>query len=132
MICFAQVPREITYQGYLTDGNNMPITANLKMTFTIYDAQTGGTALWSEVHPSIAVIEGVFNTRLGAIAALNLNFEVPYWLGIRIENDLELSPRTGLTGVGYSFFQYKGRQRKSSSRCQCNHHQNCRWCCDSG
>ncbi|NOQ96990.1 MAG: hypothetical protein GQ561_02410 [Calditrichae bacterium] len=107
MICFAQVPREMTYQGYLTDNSNNPVTANLQVTFRIYDTQTGGSALWNEVHPTVAVIEGVFRVRLGSITPINLAFDIPYWLGIRVGNDLELSPRIALTGVGYSFYSLK-------------------------
>ena len=77
------------------------------MTFTIYDAQSGGTALWSEIHPSIAVIEGVFRVRLGSTNMINLSFDAPYWLGIKVENDPELAPRIALTGVGYSFYSLK-------------------------
>ena len=107
MICLAQVPREMTYQGYLTDNSNNAITANLQLTFNIYDTQTGGSALWNEVHPSVAVIEGVFRVRLGSVTPLNLAFDAPYWLGIRVQNDPELSPRIALTGVGYSFYSLK-------------------------
>ena len=64
-LVFAQPPQEVTYQGYLTDNASQPITANLQLSFTLYDAQSGGTALWSEVHPSVAIIEGVFRVSLG-------------------------------------------------------------------
>ncbi len=107
LVIFAQPPREMTYQGYLTDNSGNAITANLQLTFAIYDVQSGGTALWSEVHPSVAIIAGVFRVRLGSISALNLNFDAPYWLGIKVDTDPELAPRIALTGVGYSFYSLK-------------------------
>jgi hypothetical protein len=101
LIVFAQPPREITYQGYLTDNNNAPVTANLQLTFTIYDALTAGTALWTDVF-TVAVLNGVFSVRLGSSAALALDFDAPYWLGIQVESDPELSPRVQLTSAAYS------------------------------
>ncbi len=33
----------------------------------------------------------------------SLKFDKPYWLGIKVGNDAELSPRIALTSAGYSF-----------------------------
>ncbi len=108
MIVFAvsssigQIPRQMTYQGYLTDNANNPVTDNLQLTFTIYDAQSGGSNLWSEVHPLVAIIQGVFRVQLGSITPLNLAFDAPYWLTIKVGADPELAPRIALSSVGYS------------------------------
>ena len=107
LIIFAQLPRQLTYQGYLTDNSYNPVTANLQLTFTIYDAETGGTALWTEVHLGVGVYDGIFNVMLGSNTALTLDFDSPYWLGIQVESDPELTPRIPLTGVGYSFYSLK-------------------------
>jgi hypothetical protein len=106
-ISYGQIPREITYQGYLTDNANNPITNNLQLTFTLYDAQSGGSSLWSEVHPSVAIIQGVFRVSLGSITPLNLPFDAPYWLSIKVGADPELAPRIALSSVGYSFSSLK-------------------------
>lgn len=103
VLVFAQPPSEMTYQGYLTDNSNNAITANLQLTFNIYDVQSGGSALWTEVHPSVAVIEGVFRVRLGSITSLGLGFDIPYWLGIQVDSDPELAPRIALSSSAYSF-----------------------------
>jgi hypothetical protein len=101
-ISYGQIPREITYQGYLTDNANNPITNNLQLTFTLYDAQSGGSSLWTEVHPSVAIIQGVFRVSLGSITPLNLPFDAPYWLSIRVGADPELAPRIAMSSVGYA------------------------------
>ncbi len=100
--CLAQVPREMNYQGYLTDANKNPITGNLKLTFTIYDAQSGGNTLWIEEHPTEPVAQGIFRVQLGSIVPLDLPFDAPYWLSIKVENDPELTPRIALSSVPYS------------------------------
>ncbi|UCF64288.1 MAG: hypothetical protein JSW33_00230 [bacterium] len=100
---WAQIPQLITYQGYLTDNANNPVTSNLQLTFALYTTQSGGSALWTEVHPSVAIIEGVFRVQLGSITSLNLPFDAPYWLGIKVASDPELAPRIALSSVGYSF-----------------------------
>jgi hypothetical protein len=100
---YSQIPQQMSYQGYLTDNAGNPISGNHKLTFTIYDAQSGGNTLWIEEHPSVAITDGVFRIQLGSITALDLDFDMPYWLSIKVENDPELAPRVALSSVGYSF-----------------------------
>jgi hypothetical protein len=102
VVSFAQIPRQITYQGYLDSLNN-PYTGNRMMRFKIYDDATGGNNLWTEDHASVAIFDGFFQVQLGSITPLNLDFDIPYWLGISIENEPELVPRTALTSTPYSF-----------------------------
>jgi len=100
---WAQIPELITYQGYLTDNASAPITNNLQLTFALYNTQSGGSALWTEVHPSVAIVDGVFRVQLGSITSLSLPFDAPYWLGIKVATDPELAPRIAMSSVGYSF-----------------------------
>jgi hypothetical protein len=89
----------ISYQGYLTDDGGNPVTGTPSMTFTIYDA--GGVSKWTESHPAIQVNDGLFNVILGSQSALPdsvLNGEDRY-LGISIESDDEIIPRTLLTSA---------------------------------
>ena len=99
IICFAQVPRQITYQGIVD--SSATINGNRPMRFKIYDDVTGGNLLWTEDH-SVAITEGHFQVVLGSITPLDLPFDKPYWLGISIKNAPELEPRTALTSVAYS------------------------------
>lgn len=99
-----QVPRTISYQGYLTDETGTPVpNGNYWLIFKIYDDETGGTPLWEETLAShIPVTDGVFNVYLGRDTnPLDLPFDKQYWLGISIDGT-ELTPRTKLTSSAYS------------------------------
>lgn len=39
------VPNVMSYQGKLNDKNGVPVSGSVTMTFTIYDAATGGNML---------------------------------------------------------------------------------------
>lgn len=99
---FAAIPSKIDYQGYLTNSSGVPVNGTVSITFTLYDAETEGTVLWSETQ-TIAVSNGIFNVTLGASNPLTLPFHTPYYLGIRVESDPEMTPRIALTSVGYAF-----------------------------
>jgi|GEM_PF-1274518 len=98
----AQVPEKISYQGLLTDTNNTPIPdGNYNIVFTLYDAAQNGNAIWQESQ-SLDINGGLLNALLGDVIPLNASFEQPYWLGIKIGNDPELTPRTELTTSPYA------------------------------
>ena len=42
------LPGQINYQGVLTDTDGNSLNGDYQMTFTIYDAASGGNSLWSE------------------------------------------------------------------------------------
>lgn len=98
----AQVPRLINYQGALRQsaGSDAPDSV-YAMRFALYDREAGGAALWEEAH-SVMVTEGIFDVVLGATKALDLPFDRPYWLGLTVEPEIEMTPRVALTAVGYS------------------------------
>lgn len=100
----AAIPKKLTIQGRLDQGGSLA-DGNYAMVFKIYDQETGGTALWSESHTGsnkVAVSNGFFKVVLGDLTAINLDFNVPYWLGITIEADSEISPRIELTSSSYA------------------------------
>ncbi len=100
---FPQIPRTISYQGVLTDnaGNPKP-DGSYTITFSLYDNE-GGSAIWSETK-TLNVTKGLFSTSLGSQTpfGISLKFDKPYWLGIKVGDEAELSPRIALTSVGYS------------------------------
>jgi len=99
----AQVPSTLGYQSVLFDGSGVVVAdGTYSITFKLYDAATGGTALWTETQ-SVATSSGVFNAILGSATSLNLPFDTQYWLGISVEGGAELSPRVQLTASPYSF-----------------------------
>ena len=39
------IPQTINYQGYLTNAEGVPVNGTVQMVFSIYNVDTGGTAL---------------------------------------------------------------------------------------
>ena len=100
---YAQIPQQINYQGVLTDGSGAIVPdGNYNLTFTIYDAATAGNNLWTDTFNNVPTENGVFNVTLGSGAALNINFDDPYWIGIAVGGGSELTPRIALTSSPYS------------------------------
>ena len=96
------IPRMISYQGVLTDASGSNVAnGSYNLTFHLYDTPTGGTPIWSEGKPVI-VANGVFETRLGDVSTLDLNFDKQYWLGIVVAGGIELAPRMALSASPYS------------------------------
>lgn len=115
----------VSYQGYLTGADDLPLTMTAPMTFRIYDNPNGisGT-LWTESYDEIVVTNGLFNVYLGSAHALPKSIfdGSDRWLGISVNYDADFLPRPllgsvvnaavasqvhgeneyGLTGVSYS------------------------------
>ena len=104
-ISFAQIPRTISYQGVLTDNSGNPKSdGSYSFVFYLYETSTGGNPIWSE-SKTLNVSKGLFSTSLGnqTIFADSIKFNKPYWLGIKVGNETELSPRISMASSGYSF-----------------------------
>ena len=62
------------------------------MTFSLYTVASGGTALWTEPQ-NVIVSGGIYSVILGSVSTLTpLAFDVPYWLGVRVGSDAEMTP----------------------------------------
>ena len=98
------VPSELSFQGYLEDASGNPVNSTKSMTFTIYDAETGGNNLWSETHSSVEVDNGYFSVRLGSVNPIpqSVFSSTSRWLEIEIDGEV-LSPRMKLTSVGWAY-----------------------------
>ncbi len=97
----AQVPSTLSWQGILQDDSGDLLDGQYTITTKIYDAQTGGNALWTESQ-TVTIEDGITNLILGKSTTLNLDFEDAYWLEITIDNGTPLS-RIELTSVPYAF-----------------------------
>lgn len=69
----AKPPTQMTYQGFLTDGNGSPFGStapvNKTVIFRIYDSLTGGTLKWSS-QQVVTVDKGYFSVLLGQGSAV--------------------------------------------------------------
>ncbi|GAB4368281.1 MAG: hypothetical protein Kow0042_09370 [Calditrichia bacterium] len=102
-LVLGQIPKTISYQGILTDASGTIVPdGNYDLTFKLYTSAVGGSPIWTESHPAVAVSKGVFNVILGSTNPLNLAFDVKYWLGITVGAGSELTPRIELTSSPYS------------------------------
>ena len=97
------VPFRINYQGYLTSSSGTPINATVTMTFKIYNDSSGGIPLYSETQ-SVSVANGLYNVALGTVSSLipALSFDIPYYLGVTVGADAEMTPRQMVNSVPYA------------------------------
>ena len=94
---------EMGYQGRLTDAAGNPINGTKNMTFRLYTAETGGTAIWEETHAGVQVSDGLFNVVLGESTPLDeAQFHQPLYLEVVVDGET-LSPRQKLLGAPYAF-----------------------------
>lgn len=60
----AAVPGTITHQGRLYDSNDTPVSGQVSVQFSFFDASTGGNEVWTETH-NITFDEGYYSVELG-------------------------------------------------------------------
>lgn len=99
----AAVPRTIAFQGFLTDTGGQPLESVVNLDIAVYNAATGGTALWTETHTGVPVSKGVFAVALGSVSPLSdaVANKSPRFLGVRVNGEAEL-PRTELRATPFA------------------------------
>jgi len=103
----ATLPLRIPFQGKLIDpATNSPKNGDIVMTFRVYDAPTGGSALFTEAM-TVAVNNGVFAVQIGTSALLDADLfsGASAYLGITVagDGDGEMLPRQPLVMSPYAF-----------------------------
>lgn len=102
----AQTSPTISWQGILQDLQGNSLNGDYDLRVSIYDAPTGSLPLWTEVHQNTNINNGLVNLAIGSNNKLDLPFNVPYWLEIKIGDDTPLS-RIPLTAVPYAMYAHK-------------------------
>lgn len=106
----ADAPPLIPVQGKLTNAQGL-VTGSHDLGFSLYNQESGGTALYSEIQTLDLAQDGIFAAYLGN-SGLNLATFLNngnLWLGISVDGSAELSPRLRLGSVAYAgFAQYCG------------------------
>lgn len=97
------VPNLIDYQGALADAAGNPATGQRDIRFAFYDAQEDGALLWQETQ-AITVQDGVYSTALGSVNGFpdDLWDAAQLWLGVKVGDDDELTPRSRIVAVPYA------------------------------
>ena len=88
----------LSYQGYLTDASGEPLTGGVDITFRLYDAPSGGAALWTEAHTNVNAVpveDGLFNVMLGSLTPISSTVwsSGASYLGVQVGDDAEMAPR---------------------------------------
>ena len=84
----------LTYQGQLF-GAHGAVNGSYAMTFRIYESPEGGEALWTETHPDIVVVDGVFLVELGQLRDIGeiTPDAASLYLGVTLGDHAEMEPR---------------------------------------
>ena len=96
------INQTVNFQGKVvnSDGTNV---ADGKYTFVfkLYDADPGGTNLWTETQSNVQVTAGIFRVSLGSVQSLSgIDFNSDnLYLGINSNSDGEMTPRIRLASV---------------------------------
>jgi hypothetical protein len=102
-IARADAPRIIHFQGVLTDDLGDVLEGTYSVTFSLYNVESGGTALWSEIN-DVDCENGLFSIILGLSTTLDLEFSEQYWIGYQVAGDTEMTPRSRLASVPYAMY----------------------------
>jgi len=109
IISAIEIPKVIQYQGMLLDDTGQPVSdGNYDITFNIWNWESGGTLLWSSGPQAIMVTDGLFSYQLGSTVELPYSYlnDSTRYLGIQVESDPEIEPRTKLKSVPYAYYAY--------------------------
>src|SRR5574341_610555 len=87
----AGTPQLIGYQALLSDSAGNPLNQTVNVVFRIWNDSIGGTAVWTETHNSIQIINGKLSVLLGSLNPLDDDVfgDTGLYLGIRIGLDAE-------------------------------------------
>ena len=102
---FAAVPKNINYQGRLTDATGASVPDGLQsIRFRIYNVETGGVSLWDSNTRPINTVDGLFTYNLGSAVAFpnGLFDDTDLWLGITVAPNAEMIPRIRLTSTAFT------------------------------
>lgn len=105
-MAMAEVPVSLTHQGRLTDTDGEPETGEVDLTFTIYDAASGGDILWQDELTAIDLGDsGFYSVELGdqsnPIDAAVLQGGEAY-VGVAVDGGDDLQPRIPMNSVPYA------------------------------
>lgn len=100
---------QFTYQGVLTDSSGTPLSGDVKITYTIYDAETGGTDIYHETQTK-TLTDGRFDSVVGPSSITGSlapeDLAKPLWVEVKVGNGTiteTLTPRQRLYGAPYAF-----------------------------
>jgi len=101
----SQIPELINYQGYLTDmETGLPVEdGSYQISFAIYNTASGVDPIWEESQ-LVQITRGLYAVLLGSVKPLTSSIfsGTEKYLGIRIGDEPELTPRKRIVSVAYA------------------------------
>jgi hypothetical protein len=98
-------PPGLAQQGRFIDDKGLPLTGPHSLTVALYDTPLGGTPLWTETQ-AVVLDLGYYGVILGTDTQNPLSEDIlaqyPLWLGVRLDDGAEFTPRHELVSVPYS------------------------------
>ena len=110
----SQTDKRMTYQGMLLNANGRPVpNGSYTMVFSIYNASDSNQPLWlyefnAAQGNGVNVVDGLFTVLLPVGKDGNAETSIftgqNLWLGVRIDNDAEATPRQPLLYAPYAYW----------------------------
>ena len=108
----AAVNNIVPIQGRLTDADGNPLDGDHSIRASLYNADTGGTALCEDTD-TVTVENGLFNMNMNWCTASDIDGK-SLWLGIAVDGDSEMEPRQPIYPVPYAWSLRPGAQINES------------------
>jgi len=103
------ISENITLQGKLTNSSGQALSGDYTFLFELFDANIGGTALWTETH-GLTVTNGIFAANLGSNNSTQYlttaDFNAERWVQITIDGTTQV-PRVKLNSQPSAFIAKK-------------------------
>ena len=107
------VPSAFNYQGVLRGGSGELLAAGTyNVSFRLYTAATGGSAVWGRSYAVLLDTNGLFNVELtdaagsvvvtGAVLTAAVSSNATLYLGLTVSGSTEIAPRQQLLAVPYA------------------------------
>ncbi len=103
-LAHARVPTSMQFQGYLTDAEGLALSGSYDIVFTIYGSAESDDPVWTDTQ-TLPIAAGVFTAIFGgANNPLDANIfgDATLWLGVKVGNEDELTPRSQINAVPYA------------------------------
>ena len=113
----AAVDRLLNIQGMVLTSGGTPATGPYDMTFRLFAAETGGSALWSQTKAQVEVTAGLFDAVIGPVD-IALDPYPTLWLETVVET--ETLPRRPLGAVPYALVAEVANTAKTAAAITCS------------
>lgn len=106
--CVPKLTPNLSHQGQLLNENGSPVAdGDYEIVYSIFQAATGGTAVYSETD-TVTVENGMFTNSLGLTTTIDPTiFAQPTWLELTVDGET-LVPRQRLQGSPFAFSLVSG------------------------